>query len=66
MHLREILGTHPKKGRIRGRGAIVYGTATEEVEIVENGFKFLVNIPKGQKTGFFLDQRQTETVSSDS
>jgi 23S rRNA (cytosine1962-C5)-methyltransferase len=37
---------------------LVYGTATEEVEIVENGFKFLVNIPKGQKTGFFLDQRQ--------
>jgi len=37
---------------------LIYGTATEEVEIVENGFKFLVNIPKGQKTGFFLDQRQ--------
>ncbi len=37
---------------------LVYGKATEEVEIVENGFKFLVNIPKGQKTGFFLDQRQ--------
>ncbi|MBI5422246.1 class I SAM-dependent rRNA methyltransferase [Candidatus Peregrinibacteria bacterium] len=37
---------------------LIYGEATEEVEIVENGFKFLVNIPKGQKTGFFLDQRQ--------
>ena len=37
---------------------LIYGQATEEVEIVENGFKFLVNIPKGQKTGFFLDQRQ--------
>jgi 23S rRNA (cytosine1962-C5)-methyltransferase len=37
---------------------LIYGKPTEEVEITENGFKFLVNIPKGQKTGFFLDQRQ--------
>jgi len=43
---------------------LVYGTATEEVEIVENGFKFLVNIPKGQKTGFFLDQRQNRNSVS--
>ena len=28
-----------------------------EVEIVENGARYLVNLEKGQKTGFFLDQR---------
>jgi len=29
-----------------------------EVEILENGIKLLVNVEKGQKTGFFLDQRE--------
>lgn len=29
-----------------------------EIEILENGVKFLVNIKDGQKTGFFLDQRE--------
>lgn len=30
----------------------------EEIEILENGVRFLVNIRDGQKTGFFLDQRE--------
>ena len=29
-----------------------------EVVVVENGVKFKVNLEKGQKTGFFLDQRE--------
>lgn len=29
-----------------------------EIEILENGVKFLVNVTKGQKTGMFLDQRE--------
>lgn len=29
-----------------------------EIEILENGIKFLVDIVHGQKTGFFLDQRE--------
>ena len=28
-----------------------------EVEITENGVRFLVNVAEGQKTGFFLDQK---------
>lgn len=35
----------------RGRGAF------EPIAITETGHKFLVDIEKGQKTGFFLDQR---------
>jgi 23S rRNA (cytosine1962-C5)-methyltransferase len=31
--------------------------APAEIEIVENGARFLVHLEKGQKTGFFLDQR---------
>lgn len=33
-------------------------TTDSEVVITENGVKFKVNIEKGQKTGFFLDQRE--------
>ena len=37
---------------------VLFGRQKEEVEITENGFTFLVNIILGQKTGFFLDQRE--------
>lgn len=36
---------------------ILLGKIPEQVEILENGLKFIVNIMRGQKTGFFLDQR---------
>lgn len=36
---------------------ILYGEDAAEVEIEEQGFKFLVHVKEGQKTGFFLDQR---------
>lgn len=37
---------------------ILAGKEAAEVEILENGFKFLVHVLEGQKTGFFLDQRE--------
>ena len=36
----------------------LYGKEIKEIEINEHGFKFMVNIVEGQKTGFFLDQRE--------
>lgn len=30
----------------------------DTIEIVENGLRFLVNVKSGQKTGFYLDQRE--------
>lgn len=33
------------------------GEVPDIIEIMENGFKFLVDVKQGQKTGFFLDQR---------
>lgn len=36
---------------------VLFGKVPERVEILENGLKFIVDIAKGQKTGFFLDQR---------
>lgn len=35
----------------------LYGSVPDEVVIWEHDLKFLINIPEGQKTGFFLDQR---------
>jgi 23S rRNA (cytosine1962-C5)-methyltransferase len=36
---------------------LLFGKVPEKVEIKENGLKFWVDIMTGQKTGFFLDQR---------
>jgi len=36
---------------------ILSGSIPDLVTIMENGFKFLVDLKRGQKTGFFLDQR---------
>lgn len=36
---------------------VVCGYVPERIQILENGYKFLVDVVGGQKTGFFLDQR---------
>jgi len=36
---------------------LLYGKLPKKVTILENGYKFVVDIISGQKTGFFLDQR---------
>jgi len=38
------------------------GNASTSVEVVENGNKFLVDIEEGQKTGFFIDQRDNRNL----
>jgi len=46
--------------RVEGLGShagILYGDVPDVVTIKENGFTFLIDIKGGQKTGFFLDQR---------
>jgi 23S rRNA (cytosine1962-C5)-methyltransferase len=35
----------------------VWGEEIKEVTVLENGMTFLISIEQGQKTGFFLDQR---------
>jgi len=41
---------------------VIYGEVPEEIIIWEHDLKFFVNIPQGQKTGFFLDQRQARRL----
>lgn len=36
----------------------LYGQSMQEVEIMENGLKFIVDIVEGHKTGYYLDQRE--------
>lgn len=37
---------------------LLYGKVPDRVEISENGVRFLVDVKEGQKTGFFLDQKE--------
>jgi 23S rRNA (cytosine1962-C5)-methyltransferase len=39
------------------QSGLLYGNIPDLLSIKENGFKFLVDIKQGQKTGFYLDQR---------
>ena len=51
------------------RNEILRGALPENVEVIENGLRFKVDIAAGQKTGFYLDQRDnralTETLAQD-
>ena len=49
--IRRKEGLEPKKG-------VLYGDGDTTVEIVENGIKMLVDLENGQKTGYFLDQKE--------
>ena len=45
---------------------LLKGTLSEDfVEVRENGFKFLVDIKGGHKTGFYLDQRDNRKLISE-
>ncbi|BBJ27936.1 class I SAM-dependent rRNA methyltransferase [Athalassotoga saccharophila] len=48
----------PEEGLSREKG-LLYGKIPQPVIVEENGLKFLVDIVKGQKTGFFYDQRDS-------
>ncbi len=45
-------GLEPSVGRLRG------AEPPDRVEIQENNFRFLVDVKRGHKTGFYLDQRE--------
>jgi 23S rRNA (cytosine1962-C5)-methyltransferase len=55
---RSHTGIRTREGLPAEATGVLYGKMKDEVEIVENGFVFRVNVAEGQKTGFFLDQRE--------
>ncbi len=48
-------GMEPKKG-------FIGDSFDTEVEIVENGLRFMVDVADGQKTGYFLDQKENRAA----
>ncbi len=46
------------EGMPKESSGILYGNLISIVEIKENGYKFSVDVVNGQKTGFFIDQRE--------
>ncbi|MBO9130856.1 class I SAM-dependent rRNA methyltransferase [Bacillus sp. 165] len=55
VYVRELEGLNQEKG-------FWYGESPTEIEIEENGVKYVVDIENGQKTGFFFDQRQNRAA----
>lgn len=55
VQIRELEGLEQKKGFLRG-------SFDTKVEIMENEIKMLVDIENGQKTGYFLDQRENRAA----
>jgi len=51
-----------KKSSLEEVRRTLYGVESQEVEVVENGLKFAVDIQTGQKTGLFLDQREMRSL----
>jgi 23S rRNA (cytosine1962-C5)-methyltransferase len=49
-------GLQPAKGLLKGT------VPNDLIEVKENGFKFLVDIKEGHKTGFYLDQRDNRAL----
>jgi 23S rRNA (cytosine1962-C5)-methyltransferase len=52
VEVRALEGLTPRVGALRGE------TPTTPIEIRENGVRVLVDVVTGQKTGFYLDQRE--------
>lgn len=46
------------KEGLEERKGIIYGDFDPKVTIVENGLKMIVDLENGQKTGYFLDQKE--------
>lgn len=53
-----------KEGLEEVRG-LVYGEDHPQVEVLENGLAFSVDVVNGQKTGLFLDQREMRSLVKD-
>jgi len=74
--LKEVLGdkltavydksenTIPFKSDIEAKNGYIYGESSENI-VLEYGNKFKINWEEGQKTGFFVDQRENRKLVSE-
>ncbi|HET9111925.1 MAG TPA: class I SAM-dependent rRNA methyltransferase [Ktedonobacterales bacterium] len=54
---RDDIRARAREGLVVGGAAVAWGLVPNEIEVLEHGVRFLVAPLTGQKTGFFLDQR---------
>ena len=55
---RSDVDVRKKEGMRETKGNLGGEEAPERIEIVENGLRFWVDVKRGHKTGFYLDQRE--------
>ncbi|PIY07250.1 MAG: RlmI/RlmK family 23S rRNA methyltransferase, partial [Bacteroidetes bacterium CG_4_10_14_3_um_filter_31_20] len=55
-------GTLPFKFTDKSENGFLIGDCNDEIEVLENGYKFIINFVEGQKTGFFIDQRENRQL----
>lgn len=54
--------TLPPKWNDKPQDGFIFGNAEMPVEVLENGIKFHIDMSTGQKTGFFIDQRENRKL----
>lgn len=54
--------TLPYKAQLKTKDSFIFGQEVDEIIVNEYGNEFLVNIVEGQKTGFFIDQRENRLL----
>jgi 23S rRNA (cytosine1962-C5)-methyltransferase len=57
-------GTIPHKAQVSAKNGFLYGDSGPVV-VTENGYKFKIDWTTGQKTGFFIDQRDNRKLLQD-
>lgn len=62
---RSVSEIRTQEGLKPARGSLWGDEPPERIEIRENGIRFWVNVKEGQKTGFFLDQRENRMALKD-
>lgn len=55
--LRNDIGARGREGLEVGKAEVAWGMVPETVPVLEGGISYLIDPFRGQKTGFFLDQR---------
>jgi 23S rRNA (cytosine1962-C5)-methyltransferase len=54
-------GTLPHKADLKTKDSFIFGNS-DEIIVNEYGNKFLIDVVEGQKTGFFIDQRENRLL----
>ena len=55
---RDDVRARAREGLVVGAAGVAWGLVPDEIEVLEHGVRYLVAPLTGQKTGFFLDQRE--------